>query len=127
MPLQQPTSQTKKLGALIRKAREDKGLGIRAVADALKINFSSISYLESGQVQRPAAKTLQGLSRLLEIPLEDLYSLAGYNRAEGLPELPVYLRSKYGLTAAEAAEIEEQFRKVAERKKKGGRHAKRSS
>lgn len=127
MPLSDPTSQTKKLGALIRKAREEQGLSLRQLAEKLKVNFSTISYLESGQVQRPAVKMLQGLSRTLDIPLEQLYALAGYNRAEGLPELPVYLRSKYGLTAAEAAEVETQFQRVAQRRQKGGSHAKRAT
>lgn len=127
MPLSQPTSQTKKLGMLIRKGREEQGLTLRQLGDKLKVNFSTISYLESGQVQRPAVKMLQGLSRVLEIPLEELYALAGYNRAEGLPELPVYLRSKYGLTPAESAEIEAQFERVANRRQKGGSHAKRTS
>jgi transcriptional regulator with XRE-family HTH domain len=115
-----PTSQAKKLGALVRKARLNKGLSVRGLAETLGINYSTISYLESGQIERPAAKTLQRLSRALEIPLEDLYALAGYARKEGLPEFPVYLRSKYGLTAAEAAELEEHFSRLRGRKK-GGR------
>lgn len=115
-----PTSQARKLGALVRKARLDKGLSVRALAETLGINYSTISYLESGQIERPAAKTLQRISRALDIPMEDLYALAGYVRKEGLPEFPVYLRSKYGLTTAEASELEKHFRRLRERKK-GGR------
>lgn len=118
MPPKQPTAQSKKLGSLVRKARAAKGLSTRTLAGALRINFSTISYLEAGRVHRPAVQILRGLSRTLDIPLEPLYSLAGYNRPEGLPEFGDYLRSKYGFTDAEAAAIERPFRKLLERRDK---------
>lgn len=119
-------SKSKQLGSLVRKARLAKGLSVRALGDAIGINYSTISYLESGQIDSPAAKTLQRLSRTLEIPLEDLYALAGYARKEGLPELSVYLRSKYGLTSVEATELQQHFEKLRKRRKEQ-RDDKRSS
>jgi len=122
------TPQSKRLGAMIRKAREKQGMSLRALADVAKVNFAHVSKVEAGYYASPKPEMLQRISRALDIPLEDLYAEAGYARTEGLPTLPVYLRSKYGLTVAEAAEVEAQFRQVAQRRsKKGGGHAKRST
>lgn len=118
------TPQSRKLGATIRKARERSGLGLRGLAEMAGINFGTLSKLESGYIAAPDPKILQRIGRALEIPLEDLYALAGYARAEGLPELPVYLRSKYKLTAEQTAELQRTFERIT---KKGGRHAKRPS
>ena len=54
----------------------------------------------------------------MEIPVHDLYSLAGYAQPETMPSLPVYLRSKYNLSAADVAELEEHFEKLKNKKKK---------
>ncbi len=118
MPPQNSSKDSKKLGKLIRSARTAKGLSIRALADALGINFSSISYIESGRIHRPAVQTLRGLSGILEIPITKLYLLAGYSRPEGLPELTEYLHTKYGFSDKEAAEVEASFRKVLARRSK---------
>lgn len=110
--------EAKKLGELIRAARLDHGLSVRMLAEEIGINFSTISYLESGQIEHPSVDILKGLSKVLSLPLEDLYALAGYARKEGLPEFKVYLRSKYGLTVTDAAELEAHFRRLRNRKAK---------
>lgn len=112
-----PPSKAKQLGKLIRQARYAKGLTTRAVAEAIGINHSTISYLEKGDVDNPTIKTLKGLAGVLEIPLEDLYALAGYARTEVLPSLPIYLRSKYNLSADDVAELEEHFERLKNKKK----------
>ncbi len=114
-----PTSPAEKLGKLVRKARLSHDLTLRELASELGIDFTTISKLESGKIESPAVGTLQRMSRVLDIPLEDLYALTGNARKEGLPEFPVYLRSKYGLSAAETAELAAMFEKL--RAKKGGR------
>lgn len=113
-----PPSKAKQLGKLIRQARDAKGLTTRALAQAIGMNHSTITYLEQGEVESPAIKTLEALSRVLEIPFDDLFALAGYGRREVMPSLPVYLRSKYNLSAADVAELEEHFEKLRNKKKK---------
>lgn len=117
MPPNEVTPQSKKLGALVHAARSAKGMSVRALADRVGVNFSSISYIEAGRVHRPAVRTLQRLSRALEIPLDQLYSLAGYNRPEGLPELRDYLRLKYRLDDEGIAEIEARLKHLTGRAK----------
>jgi transcriptional regulator with XRE-family HTH domain len=113
-----PPSKAKQLGKLIRQARDAKGLTTRALAQAIGINHSTITYLEKGEVESPGIKTLEALSKALEIPFDDLYALAGYGRREVMPSLPVYLRSKYNLSSADVAELEEHFEKLRTKKKR---------
>jgi len=120
-----PTTNSKRLGEKIRKAREAKGVSVREFSETAGVAFSTLSRLESGLIYRPSTKILQRLSRALDIPLDELYVLAGYAHKEGLPSLPVYLRSKFGLSAAEASELEEHFRRINERRKKGGKDEKK--
>jgi transcriptional regulator with XRE-family HTH domain len=127
LPNPMTTSQAQQLGRLVRKARTEKGLSLRSLAEALDLAPSTVSRLEAGQIKTPSVSIVQELSRLLDIPLEDLYGLSGYMRHEGLPELPVYLRSKYGLTKAEAAEIDKHFQRLQDRRSGGRRGTKRSS
>jgi transcriptional regulator with XRE-family HTH domain len=128
MPLSEATAQSKRLGDQIRKAREAKGWSVRVLGTACEINAGTVSRLESGLIGTPSPEILQRLSEVLAIPLENLYAEAGYARTEGLPALPMYLRSKYKLTPEETAELEAHFRRlVSKRTKKGGRDGKRSS
>lgn len=112
MPPAEVTRQSKKLGALVHNARSAKGVSLRTLADGVGVNFSLISYIEAGRVHRPEVRTLQRLSRALDIPLDQLYSLAGYNRPEGLPELRDYLKLKYRLSERAIDEIENRFEQV---------------
>lgn len=113
-----PRSKAKQLGKKIRDAREAKGLSLRALEAESGVNYSTISYLEKGDFDSPSPKILESLSEALDLSLEDLYSVVGYTRPSALPSLPVYLRSKYGLSAADAAELEEHFEKLKNKKKK---------
>src|SRR4051812_33072992 len=62
---------------------------------------SHISRLERGDIGLPARARLRQLAAALGTSLDDLLEAAGYRDApeEGdLPDLPTYLRRKYGLT-----------------------------
>lgn len=110
-------SQAEKLGAIVRKGRLAHGYSMRSLAEAVEVDFSTISYLERGAIERPRVEMLWRLSDALDLPLDELYRLAGY-ALEGLPELRVYLRTKYPqLTAAETAELDEHFRRLRDKPK----------
>ena len=74
-----------------------------------------ISRGRAARCSRPALRTLQRLGCVLDIPLEQLYTLAGYNRSEGLPELREYLRMKYHLSEEGINAVQEAFHSVARR------------
>lgn len=112
-----PPSKAKQLGKIVRDARTAKGVSYRTLAESIGVHHTTIARLENGEVESPAVTMLQALSRALEIPLEDLYALAGYARTEVLPSLPVYLRSKYNLSAGDVAELEEHFARLKNKRK----------
>jgi hypothetical protein len=45
----------------------------------------------------------------LQLPLEDLYSLAGYESPKGLPSFKPYMRAKYDLPPEAVADLERYF------------------
>lgn len=87
----------KKLGEFIRQARVAKGLTLRALGEAVGMDYSVIAKLELGNRGPLAPQSLQRLARTLSVDLEDLYALAGYSGPEELPSLVPYLRAKSGL------------------------------
>lgn len=83
------------LGARLRRVREERGLSLRSVAQALGVSASLISQVETGKVQ-PSVGTLYAIANLLAISLDDMLGLdtershaasldAGIQRAGGNP------------------------------------------
>src|SRR6266508_5535485 len=94
------------LGDFIRKTRQDRGLSLRSLAEASRLDWSYIGKLEKGEIATPDPAKLQKLARALEVEVEDFYALAGYLMPEGLPELAPYLRAKYDLPEAASGDVE---------------------
>lgn len=86
----------KRLGQFVRQARLAKGLSILRLADAIGGSKSFIIKLERGEYEQVSPHYLQALARALELPLEDLSSLAGYPLPDALPTIAPYLRRRYG-------------------------------
>lgn len=106
------TSNLQQLGDVIRSAREERGLTVRALGESAKVSASMVTRLETAQLPQPRANHLAALARVLEIDVEDLYAYAGLTAAEALPELPAYLRAKYNLPPTAAARFEELMREL---------------
>jgi transcriptional regulator with XRE-family HTH domain len=94
------------LGQALRRARQAKGLSLRALGQACDMEYSYIAYLEQGKFDNPDPKKLQRLAQALDVAIEDFYALAGYLPASGLPELQPYLRAKYDLPEDAAQQID---------------------
>jgi transcriptional regulator with XRE-family HTH domain len=113
-----PTNQSRELGRLVHKSREERGLSLRQLADEVEgADAPYLLRLERGEYRQPHPAILQGLADTLGLPLSDLYSLAGYATAEDMPSLPVFLRSTLGLPKAKIAEIESYIRKIEDESK----------
>lgn len=97
------------LGAYIRDRRVSRSLSLHDVAQASGLHFSYWSKLENGQYQAPSPKHLQTIARTLEVPIEDLYGLAGYDIPQRLPAFRPYLRAKYELPPEAVAQLEHYF------------------
>jgi transcriptional regulator with XRE-family HTH domain len=82
------------LAKLVKSRREKLGLSSRALGRLAGIDDSNIVRLEKGN-QTPTPENLAKLSRALELPLADLYHLAGYEVPGELPSPPIYFRTKY--------------------------------
>ncbi len=120
----------KALGDLLHSAREAKGLTLRAVAEQADMRWGHLARIERGDFASPASKYLEALSRVLDIPLEELLKVAGYR--DKLPEFTPYLRAKYDLPDEAVEQLNDCFqqlqqqharpkRKARTTKKAGGR------
>jgi transcriptional regulator with XRE-family HTH domain len=87
--------QARHLGQLLRQHRERRGLGIRGLEAASGVNVSSIVSLERGDTLTPQPDTLKALAAALDLPVSDLFTVAGWLPADELPTLRPYLRAKY--------------------------------
>jgi transcriptional regulator with XRE-family HTH domain len=61
------------IGVALKRARLDKKLSLRQVADQLGISTSLLSQVENGKTQ-PSVKTLFGLATVLEVSLDQIVS-----------------------------------------------------
>lgn len=106
-----PHKDMQELGRVIREARERQGLSARKLEIRSGLNHSFISKLEAGRYDTVSADSLTALAGALAIPLEDLYSLAGFQFPAALPSFGPYLRTRYGeeLPAGALAELSELF------------------
>lgn len=82
------------LGTILRQRREELGLSIRAFGRAIDVPAATILRIEQGQFS-PNPTLLAKFAEGLELPLADLYSVAGYPIPNDLPSMPAYLRTKY--------------------------------
>ena len=85
-----------RLGDIIRERRQDRGLSLRDLSQVTGIHPSYIGRIEQGLLKRPAPDYVQLLGQALDLPVADLFVLAGYQGAGTLPSLRPYLRAKYG-------------------------------
>lgn len=84
------------LGRKINQARKAKDLTAYEVAKRTGIvHRATVQRIESGEIVRPKPETLQQLAEVLDLDLDDLLALAGYARAEDLPDFEPYLRAKH--------------------------------
>ena len=89
-------STAKQLGALLKEKRLLHGFSIRGLAKHIDVDDSTLVRIEHGSRMAPRADILAKLATTLEIPLADIYGLVGYAVPNELPNLPIYLRTRYG-------------------------------
>jgi transcriptional regulator with XRE-family HTH domain len=97
------------LGEFVRARRQSMDLSLADAATASDLDPSYWNKLENGHYQSPAPQHLQTIARVLDVPTEDLYGLAGYDIPERLPSFKPYLRAKYDLPPEAIADLERYF------------------
>lgn len=105
--------QSQRLGAMLKKSREQLGISARELADRSGMADSNVIRLEQGGIANPRPETLKSLADVLGLNLADLYATAGYVQPTGLPSFTPYLRSKYAdLPASAQRELEASFEQI---------------
>jgi transcriptional regulator with XRE-family HTH domain len=67
-----------RLAEIVKSARHERGLTVRALGQQIGIHHSSITRLERGEFLRPTPDFLKRIARALELELSDLFHLAGH-------------------------------------------------
>jgi len=72
--------EARNLGLYLRKARDDKGMSLRAVETATdkEVSNAYLSQLESGKITKPSPHILYALSEALSVKYDELMRRAGY-------------------------------------------------
>ncbi|MEK7603391.1 MAG: helix-turn-helix transcriptional regulator [Patescibacteria group bacterium] len=84
-----------RLGNFLRQKRQDLNLSTRALEKLCGITNPTIVRIENGEFVAPSPKKLARLANALNLPLADVYALAGYIAPKQLPNLKPYLNAKY--------------------------------
>jgi transcriptional regulator with XRE-family HTH domain len=71
------------LGTVLKRARMDHGLSLRAVEGRTGIKSGHLSQIETGAIARPDLAILWDLSELYELDFDRLLALAGLGSATG--------------------------------------------
>jgi transcriptional regulator with XRE-family HTH domain len=107
--------KTRKLGQLVQRHRQAKGLSLRALAREAGLDYSWLSRVEQGEIATPAPQRLQRLARVLDVDIEEVYGLTGYAVSDRLPEFETYLRAKYDLPDQAVNQLDEYFQMLRDK------------
>jgi len=102
-----------RVGQMIRHLRDEKGLSVRGLAKAARVDSTWLSRVEHGVYVNPDPKNLHRLAGVLEVETMDLFQAADYS--DGLPGFAPYLRSKYELPPEAIEQLTAHFELLAEK------------
>ena len=97
------------LGDYINARRVAMGWSFQDLTDNSGLHFSYWCKLEAGEYSAPSPRNLKIIARTLQVPIEDLYGLVGYDVPERLPSFKPYLRAKYDMPPDAVAQLESYF------------------
>jgi transcriptional regulator with XRE-family HTH domain len=116
--------QAKKLGKLIRCARQAQGLSLRALEGMTGLARTWLVYLEAGRSLEPLPDRLARVAEALNVDPARIDQVSGNYLAKSLPTVRTYFRSRGKATQAELTELE---RVIAEVQAKYRKHGQRGS
>jgi transcriptional regulator with XRE-family HTH domain len=117
------TMSVRELGKYLRSLRPDNKPTLRDIAGRTGLSESFVGKLERGEYDTLLLETMRQVAKGYVVTLEKLLAVSGYvNWQEPpLPDLQVYLRTKYGLTEEGVREAERFIEFVQERHGKAKR------
>ena len=86
----------RQFGEYIKRLRTEQQLSIRGLASKAGIDDGALTRLEHGKVCAPQPGTLKALAMALQVPLADMFAMAGYVIPDDLPSIAPYLCARYG-------------------------------
>ncbi len=99
--------QAVELASYLTRLREKAGVAMYSLAQEIGVDRAQLTRLEQGKVLNPRPEVLAGYAAALDVPLADIYTVAGIPLPKELPTLRPYLRAKYrNLSATDAAKVE---------------------
>ena len=99
----------KNLGETIKERRLARGWSITDAAKAAGLHRSYWGRLEQGFYTSPSPLYLLQVAQAIDLPVGELYALAGYEQPDELPTFRPYLRAKYNLPPGAIRELEGYF------------------
>ena len=106
------------LGKLVRQQRVAAGLSLEDLERAAHVDKSTLSRIENGLISSPRLELLQRVAGALGGEVEDYLALLGYPTSM-LPQFGIYLRTKYGVDADTAEEMQHYFDFIRNRHRPG--------
>ena len=84
-----------KLGDIIYKQREAKGISTPKLAEAVGLHHSAMARIQLGEIRQPRPGALARIARALDLDPNELLVTAGYVDPRELPTFKGYLNTKY--------------------------------
>jgi transcriptional regulator with XRE-family HTH domain len=109
--------QLEKLGSLIARTREKRGLTLRDVAEQLGVDASWVLRLERGEIREPSPEKLASSLEILDLSASRIDRMTGGYLSGGLLGSRDYFRARYDLNAEETDFIEAEIAKLKKRGK----------
>jgi len=85
----------RRFGEYLRDLRAQCKQSVRGLAATASIDSGTVTRLEQGVIHAPSPDTLKQLATALDVPLADLFVMAGYIMPQELPSITPYVDAKY--------------------------------
>lgn len=113
------TTRTESFGALVRRNREEREIGLREMAKMIGISPTYLSKVERDEFPPPAEDKVKAIAKIIGRDADELLALAGRvasDLAEIIKrqprEMATFLRAANGLTAEEMARFARRAQKA---------------
>ena len=111
-----------RFGALVRRRREAKEIGLREMAKKIGVSPTYMSKIERDEFSPPAEDKVLAIAKIIDCDPDELLALAGKVSSDLSEiirqhprELAALLRTTKGLTTADMARLAREARKVKEK------------
>jgi transcriptional regulator with XRE-family HTH domain len=116
------TGGRERFGALVRREREAKEIGLREMAKMIGVSPTYLSKVERDEFPPPAEDKVKTIAKIIECDADELLALAGRVSSDLSDiikkrpvELAALLRTTKGLTADEVTKLAHQAQKAKDR------------